>query len=125
MAGSFLMAIDIGTTGANAMVFDAEGRAFGSAYREYPLIYPEEHHVEQDAALLVESAFAVCREALLQSQVDPGEVLAVSLSSQRATFGLLDGNSHVIGGRFYGWQDNRALSVLPEIAARIDPSELS
>lgn len=121
---AYLMAIDIGTTGANAMLFDACGKAYGSAYREYPSIYPEEHHVEQDAALLVEAAFDVCRRALLQANIDPKDVLAVSLSSQRATFGLLDADGQMIGGHFYGWQDNRALSVLSDIEARISASEL-
>jgi glycerol kinase len=121
---AYLMAIDVGTTGANGMLFDTGGRALGSAYREYASIYPAEHHVEQDAAVLVESAFEVCREALAQSKVAPAEVLSVSVSSQRATFGLMDDGGGVIGGRFYGWQDNRALSVIPEIAAKIAPEEL-
>ena len=121
---AYLMAIDIGTTGANAMLFDTDGNALGGGYREYPSVYPAEHHVEQEADLLVASAFEVCRQALRQAQIDPKAVLAVSMSSQRATFGLLDADDRMIGGRFYGWQDNRALSVVPEIAARISAEEL-
>jgi xylulokinase len=121
---TYLMGIDIGTTGANAMVFDADGHALGGGYREYPSVYPEEHHVEQEAALLVESAFDVCRQTLRQAKIDPSEVRAVSMSSQRATFGLLDEEDRIIGGRFYGWQDNRAISVLPEIEAKIGAQEL-
>lgn len=121
---AYLMGIDIGTTGANAMLFDTDGKALGGGYREYPSVYPEEHHVEQEADLLVESAFEVCRQTLRQAAIDPKEVLAVSMSSQRATFGLLDSEDRIIGGRFYGWQDNRALSVLPEIAAKIKAEEL-
>jgi xylulokinase len=120
----YLMAIDIGTTGANAMLFDACGQAYGSAYREYPSLYPEEHHVEQEAGLLVEAAFDVCRRALAEAGVAPEDVLAVSLSSQRATFGLLDADGNMIGGRFYGWQDNRAHTVIPEIASKIAADEL-
>lgn len=121
---TYLMAIDIGTTGANAMLFDACGKAYGSAYREYPSLYPEEHHVEQEAGLLVEAAFDVCRRALTEAGVAPKDVLAVSLSSQRATFGLLDADGEMIGGRFYGWQDNRAHTVIPEIASKIAADEL-
>ncbi len=121
---AYLMGIDIGTTGANAMLFDADGNVLGGGYREYPSVYPEEHQVEQDADLLVESAFEVCRQALQQAKIAPAEVLAVSMSSQRATFGLLDSDGRVIGGRFYGWQDNRAISVLPEIGAKITAEEL-
>ena len=121
---AYLMGIDIGTTGANGMLFDTDGKALGGGYREYPSVYPEEHHVEQDAGLLVEAAFEVCRETLRQAKVDPKDVLAVSLSSQRATFGLLDAEGRIIGGRFYGWQDNRAISVLPDIEAKIGAAEL-
>lgn len=120
----YLMAIDIGTTGANAMLFDACGKAYGSAYREYPSLYPEEHHVEQEAGLLVEAAFDVCRRTLLQAGVAAQDVLAVSLSSQRATFGLLDAEGEMIGGHFYGWQDNRAHTVIPDIASKIAADEL-
>ena len=121
---AYLMAIDIGTTGANAMLFDTDGNALGGGYREYPSVYPAEHQVEQDAELLVESAFEVCRQTLRQAKIAPGDVLALSMSSQRATFGLLDSEDRIIGGRFYGWQDNRALSVLPEIEAKISAAEL-
>ncbi|MDX9867811.1 MAG: FGGY family carbohydrate kinase [Kiritimatiellia bacterium] len=121
---SYLMGIDIGTTGAHAMLFDLEGNALGSGYREYASVFPAEHQVEQEAELLVESVFEVCRQTVSQAKVDPKEVLAVSLTSQRATFGLMDADGKILGGRFYVWQDNRALSVLPEIAARIRAEEL-
>ena len=66
----------------------------------------------------------MCRAALQESDINPAEILAVSMTSQRATFGLLDDADNIIGSRFYSWQDNRALSVLSEIEARIDPEKL-
>jgi xylulokinase len=120
----YLMGIDVGTTGANAMVFDTEGNTVGGGYREYVAEYPQEHYVEQDAEVLVESVFEVCRNALAEAGVDPREVIALGMSSQRATFGLLDADDRLIGGRFYVWQDNRAYSEIPEIASRITPEEL-
>ncbi|MDA3925136.1 MAG: FGGY family carbohydrate kinase [Kiritimatiellae bacterium] len=120
----YLMGIDIGTTGVNAMLFDTKGNAFGGGYREYPSVYPAEHQVEQDAGLILESAFEVCRLALQESGINPDEILAVSMTSQRATFGLLDAEDNIIGGHFYSWQDNRAISVLSEIETKIDPEKL-
>jgi len=120
----YLMAIDVGTTGTNAMLFDADGRQFGTAYREYVSHYPAEHHVEQDGEILVSSAFSVCRETVEQSGVDPQNIKAVSITSQRATFGLLDADNRLIHGRFIGWQDNRAHSILDEMAAKMAPMEL-
>ena len=120
----YLMGLDIGTTGMNAMLFDTKGNAFGGGYREYPSVYPAEHQVEQDAELILNSAFEVCRVALQESGINPKEILAISMTSQRATFGLLDADDNIIGGHFYSWQDNRALSVLSEIETRIDPEDL-
>ena len=45
----YLVGIDIGTTGAKAMVMDTEGNVLSSGYREYPCIYPKQDWVEQDA----------------------------------------------------------------------------
>ena len=82
--GAYLMGIDIGTTGVNAMLFDTKGKSYGGGYREYPSVYPAEHQVEQDAALILNSAFEVCGLALRESGINPDEVLAVSMTSQRA-----------------------------------------
>ena len=118
------MAIDVGTTGAKAMLFDPTGKSHGEAYREYALIYPAEHQVEQDAETLVSSAFEVCRKAVEQSGVDPRHIRAVAVTSHRATFGMLDADNRLINGRFIVWQDNRAHSVLEEMAEKMDPDRL-
>lgn len=120
----YIMAIDVGTTGANAMLFGADGRAYGSAYREYAAIYPAEHQVEQDSEHLLKKAFEVCREAIGQSEINPTEIRAVAVSSQRATFGFLGADGRILDGRFIIWQDNRGHSVLEEIADLIPPEEL-
>ncbi|MCL2119373.1 MAG: FGGY family carbohydrate kinase, partial [Planctomycetaceae bacterium] len=120
----YLMAIDVGTTGANAMIFDPDGRQYGNAYREYVSHYPFEHHVEQDAETLVTSAFDVCREAAERSGIDPQNIKAVSMTSHRATFGLLGADNRLINGRFIVWQDNRAHSVLDAMAAKMPPADL-
>jgi xylulokinase len=121
---AYLMAIDVGTTGANATVFDTAGTPISAAYREYISVYPAEHHVEQDAETLVAAAFEVCLEAVQRSGIAANKIRAVAISSHRATFGFLDKDEKIIGGRFIGWQDNRAYDVLDEIAAKIPAEEL-
>ncbi len=36
----YLVGIDVGTTGAKAMVMDTEGNVISSGYREYPASIP-------------------------------------------------------------------------------------
>jgi xylulokinase len=120
----YLMGVDVGTMGVNAMLFDAHGNPLGGAYREYPSIYPEEHWVEQDAELVISCVFEVLREAVCESGVDVGKIRAVSVASHRASFGLLDRAGKLLNGRFVVWQDNRGVSELNFIREKIDDQEL-
>ncbi|MCK4925121.1 MAG: hypothetical protein KAS61_09110, partial [Spirochaetes bacterium] len=60
----YLVGIDVGTTGAKALVVDLRGNLLGSGYREYPCLYPKPNWVEQDAELVIQKTFEACREAL-------------------------------------------------------------
>jgi len=53
MQQTYLAGIDIGTSGAKAMIFDLSGGSLASAYREYGSTYPRPNWVEQDADLLI------------------------------------------------------------------------
>ena len=37
----YLVGIDVGTTGAKALVVDLQGNLLGSGYREYPCFFPK------------------------------------------------------------------------------------
>ena len=116
----YLLGVDVGTTGSKAMILDLEGNIVGSGYGEYPCVYPKPDWVEQDAELLIQETFKACRTAVESSGIDPQEIISVGFSAQRATFGFIDENDEMIGGRFYGWQDNRAASEIPYIASVMD-----
>jgi xylulokinase len=61
---NYLVGIDVGTTGAKAMVVDLAGNVVGSGYREYPCIYPKQNWVEQDAELVIAKTFEACKDAV-------------------------------------------------------------
>jgi xylulokinase len=121
---NYLLGLDIGTTGVNAMLFDLDGNSLGGAYREYPSIYPTEHQVEQDAETVLTKTFEVCRETLEITNIQPGSIQAVGITSHRASFGFLNANRQLIGNRIIVWQDNRAVSVIEDVAAKISGTEL-
>ncbi|MDR1077120.1 MAG: hypothetical protein LBL55_00345 [Propionibacteriaceae bacterium] len=117
---SYVLAVDIGTTGAKAMVVTVDGRIKGAGYAEYPLQYPEQDAVEVSVTFLFEQVFACIKDALENSGVPNTEVVALSFSVQRATFCLLDQDMSPIDDRFYVWLDNRAEVVMDEIYDRMD-----
>ena len=49
MARGYVLAIDQGTTGTTAMVFDAAGKLRGRGYSEFTQHYPRRGWVEHDA----------------------------------------------------------------------------
>ncbi len=119
-----LVGIDVGTTGTKAMVMDTSGNVVSSGYREYGCIYPRQNWVEQDAELVIQMTFAACKDAIENGEIDNSRIAAVAFSVQRATFLLIDSGNKVIGGNFYGWQDNRSASELDFINSKFAPGEL-
>ena len=79
------LGLDIGTTGCKAVVFDAEGRMLGSAYREYPLLSPEPGWAEVDSARVCDDCCDVIRQAAATARGDPVRGLAVSCQGEAFT----------------------------------------
>ncbi len=120
----YIVAIDVGTTGTKAMVLSEKGKVLGTGYGEYGCIYPQQDWVEQDGELLTQETFKACKTAIDKSNVDPKDIACVAFSTQRATFGFVDRDNKLINNRLYGWQDNRAASVIGDIVERIPADEL-
>ena len=71
-----ILALDQGTTGSTAIVFDAEGRAAGRAYSEFGQHFPRPGWVEHDANEIWEVTRRVGREALDAAGIDGRELRA-------------------------------------------------
>src|SRR5947209_13774901 len=85
MSATFLLAIDQGTTSTRAVVYDAAGRALGSAARELTQHYPRPGWVEHDAEEIWASVRAVVPPALAAAGVEGRQLTALGLTNQRET----------------------------------------
>jgi xylulokinase len=119
---SYLMGVDLGTTGAKAMIFDLDANVAGIGYREYVAENPKPDWFEFDCRQLIDETFDACREAVEASGVEPDEIGAVSFSTQRSTVGFIDKNDAVIGNVMYSWQDNRGVEEV-EFQKSLFPEE--
>jgi sugar (pentulose or hexulose) kinase len=122
MASTYLAGIDIGTSGAKAIVFDLEGNPLASAYNEYGSTYPRPTWVEQDAELLVERTMLSMREAVAHSGVEPAQIASVSLSAQRCCAIFLDERETMIRPMI-SWQDGRSVDEVADIARLVPEAE--
>ena len=104
---TYLCGIDNGTTGTKAMVFDLKGNVAGEDYREYKCEFPKPGWVDQDAEMLLASSCAALKSAIAKSGVDPKDIAAMGLSTQRCTMVPVDKDCRPLR-RAISWQDNRS-----------------
>ncbi|MCX8073769.1 MAG: glycerol kinase GlpK [Candidatus Binatia bacterium] len=110
-----VLAIDEGTTGVRAYVFDRECRVLGQAYAELTTAYPQAGWVEQDPLALWEQTLEVSRAALACAGVQAAKVAAIGVCTQRATTLVWE---RATGQPVYPaivWQDTRTAQRAAEL----------
>jgi len=102
-----ILAIDAGTTGVRALIFDERGVRVAGAYREIRSEYPRPGWVEQDPLHIWEQTRHVVDSALREAACDPAAITAVGVATQRSTTIVWDKRN---GRPVYPaivWQDGR------------------
>jgi glycerol kinase len=114
MTAPCILAIDQGTTSTRAVVYDATGRALGSAARELTQHYPQPGWVEHDAEEIWQSVAEVVPRALTAAGVAPRQLAAVGLTNQRETVILWERAGGRLVARALVWQDRRTADFCRE-----------
>jgi glycerol kinase len=117
MKDGYILALDQGTTGTKAIVFDHEGRARSRAYAEFPQHFPQPGWVEHDAVEIWRSCVALMRQALDEAGARPQDIRAVGLTNQRETVVLWERATGRPVCRAVVWQDRRTASKCDELKA--------
>jgi len=107
------LGLDIGTTGAKAIVFDQSGNILSSAYLEYDTIYLRDGWVELDPEIIISSALYVLKRAAGKvKKTDP--VIALGVSCLGSVIIPLDKNNNFLYNGF-SFMDTRTVEDLEEI----------
>jgi glycerol kinase len=114
----YVLAIDEGTTGVRALIFDRRSRLAGGAYEEIRSTYPRHGWMEQDPAHLWEQSMVVVRRALRESGLRPDQIAAVGVATQRATVLVWERATGVPLCPAIVWQDARAAQRAEELAGQ-------
>jgi xylulokinase len=121
---TYLLGIDIGTTGAKALLFDAaDGTTRASATTEYPMFTPQPLWAEQNPVDWWAATVTSIRSVLRQEGVDPHQVAAVGLTGQMHGLVLLDKHGNVLRPCIM-WNDQRTGAQCAAITDRIGASKL-
>src|SRR5512135_149196 len=84
----YILAIDQGTTGSRAILFDRRAGKIASAYEEFPQYFPKPGWVEHDPDQIWESVAHSIRKVLRQVR-DP-QIEGIGITNQRETTVLWD-----------------------------------
>ncbi|UCH35006.1 MAG: xylulokinase [Armatimonadota bacterium] len=103
---SYLIGIDVGTTGTKTLLVAPDGSIVARANYEYPLHTPKPAWAEQDPADWWDATAKGIRDVLSASGVAPGEVAGIGLSGQMHGSVFLDERNEVLRPAIL-WCDQR------------------
>ena len=115
---SFVLALDQGTTGSSALVFDESGRICGGADREIRQFYPASGQVEHDPHEIFATTLAVGRDALTAAKVAARDVDAIGITNQRETTVVWDRRSGQPIHPAVVWQSRASAGICDALRAR-------
>ncbi len=116
-----LMGLDIGTTGTKATIFDEEGRARASAYREYSMLHPRPGWMELDPEEVWRNVKEAVAEAAGRVPRDPVKAFAISVLGEAAVPVAEDGS--VLANSILGF-DSRTTELFDRWIAEHDRAEI-
>ena len=120
---SYLIGVDLGTSGTKTVLFDQAGQPLASATVEYPLYQPQNGWAEQDPEDWWRAAAETIRRVLAASGVDPSQVAGLGISGQMHGLVMLDGQGQVLR-RSILWCDGRTSQECAEITQAVGPQRL-
>lgn len=120
--GIYLIAHDLGTSGDKASLFSSEGKLVGSCTMPYGVHFFGENCAEQDPEDWWKAVVKATRRIL--DGVNPGEIAAVSFSSQMQACVAVDREGHALRPALI-WADMRAVVQEERLRDRIGEEKMN
>ena len=120
---TYLMGLDISTTGAKALIIDAAGAVTASANTPQPISQPKPLWSEQNAADWWAGMRRSIRQALDDANLDGGDISAIGLTGQMHGLTLLDSSGEPLRPAIL-WNDQRTQAQCDYMIAQIGAERL-
>ncbi len=104
----YVLAVDVGGTVTRAVLLNAAGKVSARAYSSSKTLSPEEGAMEHDPEELWVTVRRVLLKLIKKQGLAPGQISAMGMSVQRATFCLWERESGTPCTNFISWSDVRA-----------------
>jgi len=115
VSGKKLLALDVGTQSARAIVFDEKGHLLARQQVAIePYVSPQPGWAEQDPEIYWNALTQACRGLWAGHEMNPADIAGVALTTQRATMICLDAEGHVLRPATV-WLDQRRCTAPPDL----------
>lgn len=112
--GSYVLAIDQGTTGTTALLINAESlEIISEGSLDYPQIYPKPGWVEHDLNEIWKTVEKTVSEAIAKAKVSANEIVGIGITNQRETTCAYDKSGKPLANAIV-WQDRRTSAFCAE-----------
>jgi glycerol kinase len=112
----YVLAIDQGTTGTTALLFDEDLRILGKATVDFPQYFPQPGWVEHDLNEIWNSVLKAVKTALQGAKVNSNSIAAIGITNQRETTCLWErGEQAQPLRKAIVWQDRRTAAECEEL----------
>ena len=115
--GTYIMALDSGTTSVRAVIVDEYGCLVAQASRPLTTTFPHPGWVEQDPMEILASQIAVMIEVQFKSGIHSDRIAAIGISNQRETTVVWDRDSGQPIYNAIGWQCRRTAPIAERLIA--------
>jgi gluconokinase len=116
MGANVVLGVDIGTTSAKAVAFDADGHERSRGEASYPLLEPEPGQAVQDPGAVVDGTLAAIRAAATAAREQGVAIAALSFSGAMHSLVGLDGGGRALTP-LITWADMRATEQAERLRA--------
>jgi glycerol kinase len=123
-ASPYILALDLGTTGNRAFLFDAAGQVVSQAYQELTQIYPQPGWVEHDPIEIWQTTRHVMQAAIATAGIAATQIRAIGLTVQRETCLLWDKTTGLPLQNAIVWQDRRTAAHCQDLRDRGHAAEI-
>lgn len=115
---TYLLGIDVGTTGSKALLIGADGAVKVSATTEYPMFTPQPLWAEQNPAHWWAATVTSIQRVLNEGGLEPAQVAGVGLTGQMHGLVLLDARGQVLRPCIM-WNDQRTAAQCAAITQKV------
>ncbi len=111
----YVLALDLGTTGNRAILFNRQGDIVAQAYQELTQYYPQPGWLEHHAQEIWQDTRSCIKQVIAKTNIEPSKIAAIGLTVQRETCLLWDKTTGKPLHKAIVWQDRRTANICNDL----------